>query len=155
MAQIGEKAPHFALQNAEGKVIDLNDYIGKGPIVVLFFPLAFTGVCTTEMCTIRDNMKAMSESNATVFGVSVDSFFTLAQFKSMNNLNFDLLSDFNKKAIRAYDVYNGDHFGMDGVAKRSAFVIDKDGVIQYAEVLDDAGHEPNYSSILEKIQELA
>jgi peroxiredoxin len=155
MAQVGEKAPHFALQNSEGKVIDLNDYIGKGPVVVLFFPLAFTGVCTTEMCTIRDNMKAMNESDATVFGVSVDSFFTLAQFKSMNNLNFDLLSDFNKQAIRAYDVYNGDFFGMDGIANRSAFVIDKDGVIQYAEVLDDAGHEPNYSTILEKIQELA
>lgn len=155
MVKVGEKAPHFALQNTEGSVLNLSDYVGKGPIVVLFFPLAFTGVCTTEMCTIRDNMKAMNESEATVFGISVDSFFTLGQFRSMNNLNFDLLSDFNKKAISAYGVYNGDFFGMDGVANRSAFVIDKDGVVQYAEILDDAGHEPNYTAILEKVQVLA
>lgn len=155
MAQVGEKAPHFALQNTDGNVVDLADHIGNGPVIVLFFPLAFTGVCTTEMCTIRDNMKALNESDATVFGISVDSFFTLGQFKSMNNLNFDLLSDFNKDVIRSYGVYNGDFFGMDGVANRSAFVIDNDGVIQYAEVLDDAGNEPNYADILEKVKEVA
>ncbi len=155
MAQVGEKAPHFALQNTEGSVVNLSDHIGKGPVIVLFFPLAFTGVCTTEMCTIRDNMKALNESDATVFGISVDSFFTLGQFKSMNNLNFDLLSDFNKDVIRSFGVYNGDFFGMDGVANRSAFVIDNDGVIQYAEVLEDAGNEPNYAEILEKVKEVA
>lgn len=155
MAQIGEKAPHFAIQNTEGTVVNLGDHIGNGPVIILFFPLAFTGVCTTEMCTIRDNMKALNESDATVFGISVDSFFTLAQFKSMNNLNFELLSDFNKDTTRAYGVYNGDFFGMDGVANRSAFVIDNEGTIQYAEVLDDAGNEPDYAAILEKVRELA
>ena len=106
-------------------------------VVLLFFPLAFTSVCTAELCSVRDNYALYNELNAVVYGISVDSAFTLAKFKEEQRLNFDLLSDFNKTASTAYDcLYSEFALGMKGVSKRSAFVIDKDGMIQYAEVLE-------------------
>ena len=142
----GQKAPAFTLHDTEKKEISLNDQQGKN-LLLLFFPLAFTGVCTAELCSIRDNIALYNNANATVFGISVDSPQTLGKFKAEQGLNFSLLSDFNKEASAAYGcIY--DSFGwMKGVSKRSAFVIDKEGVIQYAEVLENAGEQPNFTAI--------
>jgi peroxiredoxin len=143
----GEKAPNFILKNTEGKEVSLSSFQGQKNVVLLFFPLAFTGVCTQEMCAIRDNMSKYSELDAEVLGVSVDSFFTLKKFKEQENLNFTLLSDFNKEAAQTYDSLYENFFGMHGVTKRSAFVIDAEGIIQYAEVLEDAGALPDFDAI--------
>lgn len=151
---IGQSAPNFTLFNTEKKEISLTDYKGKN-VVLLFFPLAFTGVCTAELCNIRDNYNVYTSLNAEVIGISVDSLFVLEKFKNSENYNFDLLSDFNKTASKDYDtLYETFAFGMQGVSKRSAFVVDKNGILQYAEVLEDAGKQPNFDAIkacLEKI----
>lgn len=115
---------------------------------MLFFPQAFTSVCTKELCSIRDNIAQYNNVNAQVFGISVDSIFTLAKFKEEQKLNFPLLSDFNKEASQAYGaLYENWIFDMKGVSKRSAFVIDEAGIIQYAEVLENAGDLPNFEAI--------
>ncbi len=145
--QINQTAPAFSLYNTEKKVINLSDYKGKN-VVLLFFPLAFTSVCTTELCSVRDNIATYNNLDAVVLGVSVDSLFTLEKFKAEQNLNFDLLSDFNKEASTAYGaIYEDFVLGMKGVSKRSAFVIDKEGNIKYAEVLEDAGQVPDFGAI--------
>ena len=144
---IGQAAPNFTLFNTEKKEISLTDYKGKN-VVILFFPLAFTGVCTAELCNIRDNYNVYTSLNAEVIGISVDSLFVLEKFKNSENYNFDLLSDFNKTASKDYDtLYETFAFGMQGVSKRSAFVVDKNGILQYAEVLEDAGKQPNFDAI--------
>lgn len=145
---IGQTAPAFTLFDTEKKAVSLSDYAGKN-VVVLFFPLAYTGVCTTELCSIRDNIGIYNNANAVVLGISVDSLFTLGKFKEEQKLNFTLLSDFNKVAINTfgvqYDVFPA--FEMKGVAKRSAFVIDKEGVVQYAEICPTPGDLPNFEAI--------
>lgn len=146
-ATIGQPAPSFTLFNTEKKEISLTDYKGKN-VVILFFPLAFTGVCTAELCSIRDNYNIYTALNAEVIGISVDSLFALEQFKIAQNYHFDLLSDFNKTASKDYDtMYDTFAFGMLGVSKRSAFVVDKNGILQYKEVLEDAGKQPNFDAI--------
>ena len=150
----GAPAPAFTLPNTENEPVSLESYRGK-PVVVLFFPLAFTGVCTEEVCTMRDNLGQYGGLGAEVLGVSVDSPFTLAQFKSKENLNFPLLSDFNKEAAAAYDVLYEEFFGLRGVAKRSAFVVDAGGDVAYAEVLEDAGEQPDYHAIQSTLRGLA
>ena len=150
----GDAAPDFTLPNSENQPVSLASFKGQ-PVVVLFFPLAFTGVCTAEMCTMRDAMGQYQGLNAQVLGVSVDSPFTLAKFKAEENLNFPLLSDFNKAAAAAYDVLYEDFYGLKGVAKRSAFVVDADGKVAYAEVLEDAGQQPNYHQLQQTLRELS
>jgi peroxiredoxin len=150
----GLKAPDFALFNTEKKEIKLSDFQGKS-VVVLFFPLAFTGVCTTELCNTRDNIAQYANVNAEVLAISVDSVFALGEFKKQQNLNFDLLSDFNKTTAEAYGcLYEDFVLGMKGVAKRSAFVIDKNGYIAYAEVLEDAGQLPNFEKIQQTLADI-
>lgn len=153
--QIGQKAPDFKLFNTEKKEVSLSEQKGKN-VVILFFPLAFTSVCTTELCSVRDNYDMYNSLNTVVFGISVDSAFTLGKFKEEQKLNFDLLSDFNKTTSEAYgSLYSDFALGMKGVSKRSAFVIDKDGIIQHAEVLENAGEQPDFSKIkaaLEKVK---
>ena len=145
--QIGDKAPSFQLFNTDKQSIFLDDYAGKN-VVLLFFPLAFTGVCTTELCNMRDDIASYKNVDAHVAAISVDSIFTLAKFRAEQNLNFPLLSDFNKEAATAYGaIYDEFVFGMKGVAKRAAFVVDGNGVIQYAEVLASAGDLPNFEAI--------
>ncbi len=152
--QKGDTAPNFTLFSSDKKEITLSDYQGKN-VVLLFFPLAFTGVCTTELCTMRDDIAKYQNLNAEILAVSVDSLFTLEKFKAEQNLNFELLSDFNKSASTAYDALYADFvLGMKGVSKRSAFVIDKSGTIQYAEVLDNAGELPNFVAIQETLSSL-
>ncbi len=144
---IGQAAPDFKLFNTEKKEISLSDYKGKN-LVILFFPLAFTGVCTAELCNIRDNYNEYTSLNAEVIGVSIDSLFSLEKFKKEQNYNFELLSDFNKTTAKAYDsLYETFGFGMLGVTKRSAIVIDKNGIIQYVEILEDAGKQPDFDKI--------
>ena len=144
---IGQPAPAFTLRDTEKKEVSLKDQAGKN-VLLLFFPLAFTGVCTKELCSVRDNMASYNNADAIVFGISVDSPQTLAKFKGEQALNFSLLSDFNKEASTAYgaiyDVFAG---WMKGVSKRSAFVIDKQGIIRYAEVLENAGELPGFEAI--------
>jgi len=151
---IGQSAPNFTLFNTEKKEVSLTDYKGKN-VVILFFPLAFTGVCTAELCSIRDNYNSYTSLNAEVIGISVDSLFVLEKFKASENYNFDLLSDFNKTTSKDYDtLYETFAFGMQGVSKRSAFVIDKNGILQYAEVLEDAGKQPNFDAIKACLQKV-
>ncbi|MEA5402345.1 peroxiredoxin [Arcicella sp. DC2W] len=152
--QIGELAPNFTLFNTDKKEISLSDYKGKN-VVILFFPLAFTSVCTAELCEMRDNIATYSKLNAEIIGISVDSLFTLDKFKAEQNLPFDLLSDFNKEVSTAYgSIYENFVLGMKGVSKRSAFVIDGNGSIQYAEVLESAGDVPNFEAVKEALAKL-
>jgi glutaredoxin-dependent peroxiredoxin len=144
---VGQNAIPFSLFDTEKNKINLDDYRGK-KVLVLFFPLAFTSVCTKELCSIRDGISFYNDANAQVLGISVDSLFTLNKFKEEQNLNFPLLSDFNKETSEAYGaIYPQFGFDMKGVSKRAAFVIDSKGVIQYAEVLDNAGELPNFEAI--------
>ncbi len=145
--QIGDQAPDFTLFNTEKKEVSLSDYKGK-KVVVLFFPLAFTGVCTAELCSLRDDIATYSGIGAEVLAISVDSLFTLEKFKAEQNLPFPLLADFNKEASTAYGaIYEQFVWGMKGVSKRSAFVVNADGKITYAEVLEDAGQIPNFDNV--------
>ena len=144
--QVGDKAPDFKLKSTELKEVSLSDFVGK-KVVLHFFPLAFTGVCTTQLCTMRDNFGYYEGLNAQVLGVSVDSPFTLAKFKEEQAYQFPLLSDFNKEAAQAYGALYEDFLGLKGIAKRSAFVIDEEGKIIYAEVLEDAGNLPDFAAI--------
>lgn len=144
---VGQLAPDFSLYNTEKKEVKLSDLRGK-KVIIHFFPQAFTGTCTTQLCTMRDNLNYYTNLNAVVLGISVDSIFTLAKFKEVESYNFDLLSDFNKEVSRSYgSIYEDWILGMKGVSKRAAFVIDENGVVTYAEVLESAGDLPDFSKI--------
>ena len=144
---IGEKAPTFVLKDSALKDVDLTSFNGKN-VVLLFFPLAFTGVCTDELCHMRDDMAKFNNMNAEILAISVDSPFTLAKFKEENKLEFSLLSDFNKDVSKAYHaLYEEFVAGMKGVSKRATFVIDGTGTIKYVEVLENAGKLPNFEAI--------
>jgi len=151
----GHQAPSFSLYDTEKNVVTLEQLAGKNT-VILFFPLAFTGVCTTELCSVRDNISMYNNANAQVVGISVDSLFTLGKFKDEQQLNFTLLSDFNRVAAKAYgvlyDVFPA--FGMEGVSKRAAFVVDKKGIVQYAEICPTPGDLPDFSKIQAVLSQL-
>jgi glutaredoxin-dependent peroxiredoxin len=152
--KIGDKAPDFSLLDTDKNRVSLQNYDGKN-LVILFFPMAFTSVCTAELCDMRDSMAAYGKLDADVVAISVDSPFTLGKFKELENLNFPLLSDFNKEASQAYQSYYDEFvLGLKGVSKRSAFVVDKSGVIRYAEVLDIAKDIPNFAAIKETLSQL-
>ena len=155
--QTNQTAPEISLFDSEMKPVKLSDFAGQKNVLLLFFPMAFTGVCTKELCGVRDDIARYSNANAQVLGISVDSVFSLAKFKEEQGYNFPLLSDFNKVASNEYgciyDSFTG--MGMVGVSKRSAFVIDKAGAVKYAEVLESAGDVPNFDAINEVIASLA
>lgn len=152
--QLGQEAPDFKLYNTEKNLVSLHDYNGKN-VLLLFFPLAYTGVCTSELCSIRDGLAEYNELGAEVVAISIDSLFVLGKFKEDNNLDFTLLSDFNKEVSKLYGcLYDTFVFDMEGVAKRSAFVIDKEGKVVYAEVLESAGDLPNFEAVNTKLQEI-
>ena len=145
--EIGQPAPGFTLYDSTKNKITLSDMKGQN-VLLLFFPLAFTSTCSAELCSIRDNISFYNNVNAKVFGISVDSLHTLAKYKADQNLNFTLLSDFNKEVSSLYgSLYEMFGYNMKGVSKRSAFVIDKDGIIRYAEVLENAGEQPNFKNL--------
>ena len=153
--EIGSEAPDFSLYSSEKEKISLSDFKGKN-VVLLFFPLAFTSVCTKELCNVRDNIGIYNNSKASVFAISVDSPQTLARFKEDQHLNFPLLSDFNKIVSEAYGcLYETFAMDMKGVSKRSAFVIDGDMVVKYAEVLENAGEEPDYKAVEKTLEALS
>jgi peroxiredoxin len=147
--QVGEKAPNLSLYDTEKNQVSIGS--SDKNTVILFFPLAFTGVCTAELCNIRDNISLYNNTNAQVLGVSVDSLFVLGKYKAEQNLNFPLLSDFNKAAAKAYGVLYETFpaFEMQGVSKRAAFVVDQSGIIRYAEVCPTPGDLPNFTAIQE------
>jgi len=142
-ADVGSRAPDFSLMSHERQPVTLSSQRGR-PVVLAFFPAAFSSVCTKELCTFRDSLARLNQANAQVFGISVDTFFTLKAFHDDQKLTFPLLSDFNKQTIRDYGVFNEDMIGLKGIAKRAVFVVDKDGIIRHKEVLEDARNEPDY-----------
>jgi peroxiredoxin len=145
--QIGQQAPGFTLYDSAKNKVSLDNFKGK-KVVLLFFPLAFTSTCTRELCDMRDNIAQYINLDAEVLAISVDSLHTLAKYKEDQRLNFTLLSDFNKDISRAYDsIYELFSYNMKGVSKRSAFVIDREGRVQYAEVLENAGDVPDFNAV--------
>lgn len=152
--QLGQQAPDFELYDTTKTKVVLSE-IKNQNILLLFFPMAFTSTCTKELCSVRDNMSIYDGAEATVFGISVDSVYTLAKYKEEQKLNFSLLSDFNKSASRAYgSIYETWNMGMLGVSKRSAFVLDRNHLVRYAEVLENAGEIPDFSRINETLANL-
>jgi len=157
--KVGDSAPNFTLKSAELEPVSLSDFKGSKNVVLLFFPLVNTSVCEKELCSIRDGMKDYENLDAQVLAVSVDSPFALKLWNEKQKFNFPLLSDFNKDVCKSYgafyDIFVPGKLDLNGVAKRSAFVIDKNGIIQYAEILENAGDEPNYIAIQETLKKLS
>jgi peroxiredoxin len=159
---VGTKAPDFSLatKTADGpKQVKLSDNFGKKNTLLLFFPMAFTGVCTTEMCDISQGLNAYTDLNAAVYGISGDNPFAQEAWAKKENISVTLLSDYEHKVAKQYDVMYDSflpqmNLGMGGVPKRSAFIIDKNGVVQYAESNDDARQLPNFDNIKAKLEEL-
>ncbi|RYD79425.1 MAG: peroxiredoxin [Sphingobacteriales bacterium] len=152
--QTGDKAPDFTLYSSDKKEVSLSDYKGQN-VVILFFPQAFTGTCTKELCGVRDTLHDFKSLNANVLAISVDSVYTLAKWKADEQFNFEMLSDFNKEVSELYgSIYETFGFGMKGVSKRSAFVVDKEGIIRYAEVLENASLEPDIEAVKKTLSEL-
>ncbi len=154
--QVGDAAPDFTLKNHLLEDVKLSDFKGEKNVVLLFFPLVNTAVCEKELCSTRDGLSQYQDLDAQVLALSVDSPFAQKLWVDKHKFNFPLLSDFNKEVSQAYgafyDVFVPGKFDYKGVAKRSAFVIDKDGKIKYAEVLESAGDEPNYDAIKAALQ---
>lgn len=150
---VGAAAPDFTLMNQEREPVSLSAQRGH-PVVLAFFPAAFSDTCAKEMCTIRDRLASLNRTQARVLGISVDTFFALKAFHAAERLTFPLLCDFNKQVIRDYGVFNDDMIGLKGIAKRAVFVLDEKGVIVYREVLDDARHEPDYAQVFATVQAL-
>jgi len=145
--RLGQAAPDFTLYDSDKNKVTLSELRGRN-VLLLFFPVAFTGTCTRELCSVRDDIAWYNHANAKVLGVSVDTIYSLAKYKEEQELNFILLSDFNKEVSAIYGcLYESFSYGMKGVSKRSAFILDKNGIVQYAEVLEKATDLPNFSAI--------
>src|SRR5262245_17504844 len=145
-ADVGSKAPDFTLTNQDRQPVSLSASHGK-TVVLAFFPAAFTSVCQKELCHFRDELGELNSLNAAVYGISVDTPFTLKEFARQNSLNFDLLSDFNKDAITKYDVVNPDMLGLKGISRRAVIVVDGHGIIRYREITPTPGDEPQYEKV--------
>ena len=153
--ETGQPAPDFTLYASDKNKVTLSELKGHN-LLLLFFPLAFTSTCTTELCSVRDNIELYNRTNATVFGISVDSIHCLAKFREEQKLNFLLLSDFNKDVSELYgSIYPLFGYNMKGVSKRSAFVIDKEGIVRYAEVLENAKEIPDFQGIEKTLGKLS
>ena len=146
--QVGQKAPSFSLVDTERKERTLAEFKGKNTVLA-FFPGAFTGVCTKEMCALRDSMGRLNELNAQVVGISVDAPAANKGFATVNHLEFPLLSDYTRKVIASYGIELQNFGGLPGytVAKRSVFVLDKEGVVRFVWITDNPAVEPNYDEI--------
>lgn len=154
MLQPGDKAPDFSLRASDKSLVKLSEQRGKN-VLLLFFPFAFTGVCTKELCMMRDSLAEYEGLDAQILAISVDSPYTLAKWKEEQQFNFPLLSDFNKSVSKKYDaLYKEFALGLKGVSKRAAFVVDGQGVLRYAEVLENAGELPNFDAIKQVLKEL-
>lgn len=151
----GQKAPDFSLPNEENEPITLSKELGEGPVVLSFYLFDFTGVCTKQACGFRDALGDLRDHGAKVFGISVDSPFSHKKFKEENGINYPLLSDFSKEVCRSYGVYYDEKFGLRGVAKRSVFVLDSDGVVRYKWVTEDPSVPPDVTEVARVVEELA
>ena len=147
---VGSPAPEFTLMNQDRQPVTMSQQKGH-PVVLAFFPAAFSSVCEKELCTFRDSMAQLNKANAQVLGISTDTFFALKAFQDAQKLNFSLLSDYNKEVIRRYGVFNEDMIGLKGIAKRAVFVVDRDGIVRHREVLEDARNEPDYGNVFEAL----
>lgn len=152
MVTEGDSAPDFTapMRTPDGDITEftLSSALDDGPVVLAFFPGAFTSVCTGEMRTFRDRLDGLLDTGASLYGVSIDSPFSLGEFAEQNELTFPLISDTEKDVIEAYDiVMDFDDLGITGVAKRSVFVVDGDGTVTYAWISDDPGVEPDYDEV--------
>ena len=156
MVSVGDDAPDFTAPLADGSVgtFTLSEHLSEAPLVLAFFPAAFTPTCTTEMCAFRDRMADFEEIDATVYGISIDTPFTLNEFRAQNDLNFGLLSDTNREVVATYDVsMDFERYGVDDIAKRAVFVVDADGTVTYAWVSDDPGAEPDYDAVAQAAED--
>lgn len=154
MLKPGDKAPDFALRASDKSLVKLSEQRDKN-VVLLFFPFAFTGVCTKELCFMRDSLAEYEGLDAQILAISVDSHYTLAKWKDEQKFNFPMLSDFNKTASKKYhSLYKVFGLGLKGVSKRSAFVVDKQGIVRYAEVLENAGELPDFDAVKQTLQSL-
>jgi len=155
---VGDLAPDFTLKSDSFEDITLSSFHGEKNVVLIFFPLVNTGPCEKELCAIRDDIEAYENLNASVFAISVDSSFALKLWSDQHKFHFPLLSDFNKEVSARYgaqyDIFLPGKFDYQGVAKRSAFIIDKDGIIRYTEVLENGSYEPNYDAIKETLKNI-
>tara|TARA_Y100000022_G_C13175073_1_gene340549 strand:+ start:477 stop:947 length:471 start_codon:yes stop_codon:yes gene_type:complete len=156
MSNLNEIAPDFNLKNTEKNDIALSSFKGK-TVVLAFYPGAFTGVCDTEMCSLRDSMNSFNDLNATVLGISVDSPWANAEFAKKYEINFNLLSDYNRDVSKAYDMIFNGLGGLKGYecSNRGVIIIDGQGLIKYRWVAENPGVEPNYSEIIEKVKSLS
>jgi peroxiredoxin len=154
--EVGQRVPDVPLVSAERKAVQLTELLGA-PLVLVFFPGAFTGVCTKEACTFRDAMSEFNTINARVIGVSVDSPFAQKAFVEANGLNFPMYSDFSRHAVRAFGIEDPNFAGglLPGVAKRSVFIIDRDGVVRWRWVSDNPGVEPDYAAVAAAVKTLS
>ncbi len=143
---VGSAAPDFTLVDQDRQEVALHSFRGR-PVVLVFFPGAFSSTCTAELCRFRDSMARLNAAQAQVLGISVDTFFTLKAFRDSQQYTFPLLSDFNKEVIRLYDVFFENMIGLKGLAKRAVFVIDGAGVVRHKEVVEDARNEPDYDAV--------
>jgi peroxiredoxin len=143
---VGSVAPDFTLVDQDRTPVTLSAFRGQ-PVVLLFFPGAFSSTCTAELCAFRDQMTRLNQARAQVLGISVDTFFALKAFRDSQHYTFPLLSDFNKEVIRLYDVFFEDMIGLKGLAKRAVFVIDAAGIVRHKEVVEDARNEPDYGAV--------
>ena len=144
---VGAKAPDFTLHNQDRQDVTLSEELKKGPVVLAFFPAAFSSVCQQEMCTLRDSATDLNTVKAEVLGISTDTFFALKAWADAQRFTLPLLSDYNKTVIDQYGVVNPDMIGLKNIAKRAVFVIDRNGVIRHREVLEDARNEPDYEKV--------
>ncbi|MEM3851611.1 MAG: peroxiredoxin [Methanomassiliicoccales archaeon] len=152
--KVGDKAPDFALPKGRDQIVSLKDLTSKGKVVLAFYPGDFTSVCTNEMCTFRDSLKEFEKLNATVVGISGDSYFVHDAFRKANNLNFDLLSDYDHKIAKLYGVSYDNFLGLSGVSKRSVFIVDKNGIVRYRWVTENAGNLPDFEEIKKELSKI-
>ena len=158
MVAEGDSAPDFTAKLAgdEPDEFTLSERLGEAPLVLAFFPGAFTPPCTNEMVAFQDDLDALRDTGATLYGVSADSPFSQAAFRDEHGLEFDLVSDMDRDVIDAYDVnLDIDDLGLQGVAERAIFVVDGDGEITYSWVADDPTNEPDYDAVHEAAEAAA
>lgn len=150
---VGTRAPDFSLPLRVGEPpVTLSQHLGERNVVILFFPLAFSSVCTEELCQVQEDLEAWGSLDAAVLGISVDSIWVTQRFAAEHNLSFPVLSDFNKDVMTAYGVRNDNFFGMKGVANRSVFVVDREGTIIYSWMSLDAGVLPDFQAVKEALK---
>ncbi len=152
----GDRVPRLNLVDTELKGVELSSVAKGKPTIIAFFPGAFTGVCTKEMCHFRDDMQQLNSMNGKVYAISVDGPFANKEFKAKNSLNFDILSDYNREAVRAFGVELNNFAKMNGyvAAKRSVFITDSNGIVRFKWVSEDPGVEPDYEAVKSALQRI-